>query len=1131
MGNRKNSNWGNSYKSVEFKRSVLAMCVMALSASAFAQDAPKKDEVEEVIITGMKEALGSAQSVKKNADTIVDSIDAKDLGSFPDKSVAEALQRVAGITVNRFAASSDTAHFSAEPSGVVVRGLNQVRTEFNGRDSFSANSGRGLSWGDISPELMSGVDTYKNQTAELIEGGIAGTVNMRTRVPFDQAGDMKALTINYNYGDLSEKFTPEVSGLYSTRWDTASGEFGVLGNLSYSNVNTNSQGAQLSRLSRFRNVYDGVPLAFIPDGTNFRDTTFDRTREGVALAAQWKNVDQTLEATVQFNRSQYENDMEEYVISSSFGNPAFGKSIYYEFGPSAAPKPASGTAFTFDKNGMFQSGTMMSPIGSSWYGQPKAWGGSATSGFNAANANGDSIYPLCYLSSGGGDCDGISASDYDYGYRGPELNSSTRYSTNKNMTQDIGFKLKWEPTDRLHVNFDVQYVDSTVKSYDITADFNTYTNPDIDLTGSLPKLVLNMPTNINLTSGDHGSSGIYDNPSNYFIHDIMDHMEDSKGHEFAFRADVKYDLENGWAKSLKVGARYADREQNVNWSKYNWQNVANDWTGCAPGQEDADKKCHEYGAQYWNLTQSSPAVGVNGFAPGPFKGYPTDFYSLRKWTSGFGSVSTGEGVGDTTFVVANTDLLKNRAQWASVMSASSLGLTGGAGWDPICSNTGDRADEVAGTCFRPAEMNQVSEKSDAVYAQLNFGGDDLNLFGKPLSGNFGARFVRTTIESTGGESYPAYTNQLDCTFDEVKGPGGVGTGVFVASVGCAVSADDKKFINGAAVIGTSTAVHNNLLPSLNFKYEFADEWQARLALSRAMSRPDIGNLKHYLGVSFSLPSTSNLNDPLWIKDAQGNITGANVKYTGDANNPYLKPILADQIDISIENYFAKVGSFTVTAFAKQFHDYIQMSSYYRTLTNDGVSRQVEVKAPANGDGAKISGVEFAYQRFFDFLPDPFNGLGVQTNFTYVNNKGITNTNISNVGGDGGAGTNGGQAPDSVGVDALEGLSKYAANFVLMYEKDEWAARLAYSWRSKYLQTAYDCCVSVPIWTEASGQLDGSIKYSWNENVDIAFQASNLLNEKTVLTQQVTDSKDGALRLPNAWFQNDRRFTLGLRLKY
>ena len=138
----------------------------------------------------VRAALRTSQQIKSNADTVVDSITATDIGAFPDKSVAEALQRVPGITVNRFAATSDTAHFSAEPSGVIIRGLPQVRSEFDGRDTFSANSSRGLSWTDITPELLAGVDVYKNQTADMIEGGIAGTVDLRTRVPFDAKGQL-----------------------------------------------------------------------------------------------------------------------------------------------------------------------------------------------------------------------------------------------------------------------------------------------------------------------------------------------------------------------------------------------------------------------------------------------------------------------------------------------------------------------------------------------------------------------------------------------------------------------------------------------------------------------------------------------------------------------------------------------------------------------------------------------------------------------------------------------------------------------------------------------------------------------------------------------------------------------------
>ena len=141
-----------------------------------------------MIVTGLRASLESAQGIKLNADTFVDSITATDIGAFPDKSVAEALQRVPGITVSRLQSNDDSNHFSAEPATVLIRGLTFVRTEFNGRDSFSADGYRGLNFNDVSPELMQGVDTYKNQTAEMIEGGISGVVNLRTRTPFDSDG-------------------------------------------------------------------------------------------------------------------------------------------------------------------------------------------------------------------------------------------------------------------------------------------------------------------------------------------------------------------------------------------------------------------------------------------------------------------------------------------------------------------------------------------------------------------------------------------------------------------------------------------------------------------------------------------------------------------------------------------------------------------------------------------------------------------------------------------------------------------------------------------------------------------------------------------------------------------------------
>ena len=162
---------GSTRRSLKAGASLLAMATMGLALPALAQTAPDSaaqtqqrsadtatPDAQEVVVTGVRNALATSQGIKKNADTFVDSITATDIGAFPDQSAAEALQRVPGISVNRLQSADDSTHPSGEPTGVLIRGLPQVRTEFNGRDSFSADSARGLNFNDISPELLAGVD-------------------------------------------------------------------------------------------------------------------------------------------------------------------------------------------------------------------------------------------------------------------------------------------------------------------------------------------------------------------------------------------------------------------------------------------------------------------------------------------------------------------------------------------------------------------------------------------------------------------------------------------------------------------------------------------------------------------------------------------------------------------------------------------------------------------------------------------------------------------------------------------------------------------------------------------------------------------------------------------------------------
>lgn len=289
--------------SPRFKKSLLAMCIVALNAPAYAQDA-EEAPVEEVVVYGLKQSLQNAQEIKRNAATVKDVITSSDIGALPDKSVVEALQRVPGVAIERFESSEDPDHFSVEGGKVTIRGLNRVRSEFNGRDAFGAGSGGGMSFSDIPPELVGSVEVAKNQTADLIEGGVAGTVSLNTRKPFDNDGLVAGITAKGSYGDLVDEVNPSVSGIISNVWDTDLGKLGALFAVSASNFTSRGDGVGV--YNYYEKSVPGVgngetPIA--PNAASARQQFNDRDRLGFAGSLQWANPADTVLATLEFIRS------------------------------------------------------------------------------------------------------------------------------------------------------------------------------------------------------------------------------------------------------------------------------------------------------------------------------------------------------------------------------------------------------------------------------------------------------------------------------------------------------------------------------------------------------------------------------------------------------------------------------------------------------------------------------------------------------------------------------------------------------------------------------------------------------------------------------------------------------------
>lgn len=155
---------------------------------AIAQQPPSIEAADDTYVIKVKGVRGNTQTLqnmKMAADTLMDVLSVKDMGALADRSVLKAISQLPGIAIDRFLDSDDPDHFGVEGGGVSARGLTNSWTEFNYRDTFPAFTGRGLRHEDVSPELMGSFQVFKNQIADTIERGTAGTVKLNTRKPFD----------------------------------------------------------------------------------------------------------------------------------------------------------------------------------------------------------------------------------------------------------------------------------------------------------------------------------------------------------------------------------------------------------------------------------------------------------------------------------------------------------------------------------------------------------------------------------------------------------------------------------------------------------------------------------------------------------------------------------------------------------------------------------------------------------------------------------------------------------------------------------------------------------------------------------------------------------------------------------
>ncbi|EJL37518.1 TonB-dependent receptor [Caulobacter sp. AP07] len=480
-----------------------AAVVAATGGVAAAQTAPAQtsdsNAVAEVVVTGVRESLRSAQALKRNADQIVDSVQAQDIGKLPDANTTEALQRITGVQIQRRYGEGATDFDHRTQPAVTVRGLTQVQNFLDGRAVYSASGGRAFDLEGVPPELLSGIDVYKNAPANIIEGGVGGAVNLRTRKPFDAAGRVLSATVRGNYYDRVGKDGGSISGLYSNRWDTSAGEVGFLVNAVLSKSHYRQDGLLAGPFDTVAaGSIAGAPAnAQVPYGFEIYDDSGDRKRLGIATAVQWQPNDNLL-LTAQYQRTKYwfNRTGAYYYDFNNRSNQRNAAGVVTSYGTDPLP----GAAFTFNDEGYATKGSLQNQTFETGRFDQQLWSQSQNFTLNAA----------------------------------------------------------WRVSDKLKTNFDAQYL----KSY-YNADRNGHvlslytqvgqtalTTPhktvvDFDLTGKYPKWDVRDPT-------------LLSNPANYTTPFIADSLQRNDAETFALAGDFEYDFEGGFFDKLRGGARYSD---------------------------------------------------------------------------------------------------------------------------------------------------------------------------------------------------------------------------------------------------------------------------------------------------------------------------------------------------------------------------------------------------------------------------------------------------------------------------------------------------------------------------------------------------------------------------------------------
>jgi len=1024
----------------------------------FAQE-QGSEELEEVVVTGLRGSLKASMETKRDAVGVVDSINAEDIGKFPDTNLAESLQRITGVSIDR--RNGEGALVTARGFGpqfnlVTLNGRTMPGADAYGSgDSVTSGQGAGtrsFNFANLSSEAISAVEVYKTGRADLPSGGIGATVNIKTAKPFDNDGMVFNIGVKANR-DESQPFgsdiTPDAAGIFS--WANDSKTFGAGVNVSYSKRHSGSVQATVNNW----NI-----RGWDANQSNALSTTRDTTISPTANVENAPAVGQLYGIP---------NDIR-YAFSDLERERVNGQAVF-QFAPMESLQ------FTLDYT--FAQQELAEDRG-----EQTIWMQRNGSFDHVVFDTVDGVRTPVLLHE-------LTGGRKDFGFE-------QQRNEQKNQLKSIGFNMDWKITDSFKLGIDLH-------------DSKATSDPNDPITGGGQTAFSFAGTNCPTTNPPSSYDATSGNPNATCSGFWTQQFEFNNGLPIMSRTlypsqaaaiantggnpDVVFDTNTLGSQVLRIN--YQQQETEVKEARIDGE-LAFENGKFQFGFDTRKTEMHqktsggylEMGT--WSVNDASQVGGmVDMLTPFNMGGLFGDFNATGSPTTAFRGNATQLGL------------------WA--MNSGQIA----AGRDPVTlqPRAARRYNDWADASMTDGELrydsafdnnNVVEEDIKAVYFSVGMNGE---LGSMPTHLNIGARYEQTDVTSTAAIIVPTATAmlwlsnndfRLDRTgpltnfsekadynhllpaldfdiglTDTLKGRFSYSKTIARAQYGQLFAGANPGTPNGSTLVPSTTrasgsANNPSLVPlesnnfDMSLEWYFSDTgylsggvWEKRVdnfvgnevvnetlfGIKDPTAGPDVEAARAYLqthgsqcGGTCSIDDTSLFTATVMLQNPS---TGGLAAYDGSLNQAN-----------TMETFDVVAGP--------NNPDYV-----------------FAVNKPVNNREAKIHGFEFGGQYFFGD-----SGFGVLANYTIVRGD----VNFLN------------DAAPGVNQFALLGLSD-SANAVLMFEKFGISTRLAYNWRDEFLsQTNVGGGNTNPIYVEAYDQIDLSVGYDINDSLSVSFEAINLTGE-------------------------------------